>query len=78
MGKQRQHKGRIEARQDLRIVITLADQVIETRLRAGKGHGVGIDVGVKKGVHRLMIFTELDLPVPIVQVEHGVQRMEIG
>lgn len=53
-------------------VVALFDKIIETLLDALKSHGVRANVGGKKGVHRIMVFAKLYVPLTIVEVKHRV------
>ncbi|MNS76624.1 hypothetical protein D3C72_1101770 [compost metagenome] len=75
--KQFHHKVAIVARQHPRFVITFVDQIVEARLLAGKRERVRADVGGKKGLHRLVVFAKLNIPLAIVEVQHSVQGMVI-
>ncbi|MOA50848.1 hypothetical protein D3C78_1739190 [compost metagenome] len=75
--KQIQHKVTIVASEHPLFVITFVHQKVEPRVLAGKRHAVGAHVGGKKSVHRLCIFPELNMPLAIVEVKHGIQRVVI-
>ena len=77
MVEQRQHKPAVIAGQHLRIVIALADEPAEFILLAGKGEGVGLNLGRHKGLNRLAIFLKRDAALAVVQIQHRVEGVKI-
>ena len=77
VGKERQHKAAVVALQHAGVVVAFGHQPLQLIVLAGERDGVSLDVGCHKGVHRLAVLVKRDAPAAVVQIQHGVEGVEI-
>ena len=68
---------KVVAGEHLRVVVLVFDQVFHFFFQVVEEHGVAVDVLEEELVGGLPVLAELDLPIGVVQVEQGVQRVVV-
>ena len=71
------NKIKVVAGKHLRVIVLVFDQVFHFFFQVVEEHSVAVDVLEEELVGGLPIFAELNLPIGVIQVEQGIQRVVV-